>query len=218
MSQSVESSAIAGMSGHEPRPDVPARQRLLDGMAIAIATSGYRGATITEVVRYARVSKRTFYEEFDDKEACFLELYDRTAEALETLITDAARLDLPWREQIRAGARAYYTALTSAPLLTRAFFIEIGTISPEATARRRSAIDHFVEVIRGVVDEGRRRNPEIRSRPLTPAMGLAVVGGMTEVMIAAIEEEAMTERLDELVDTCTDLFASVVTGRFPEDN
>lgn len=216
MSQPLDTPAIAGMSGQPPRPDVPARERLLDGMAIAIATSGYRGATITEVVRYAKVSKRTFYEEFEDKEACFLELYDRTADGLMRLITEAALVEAPWRGRISAGARAYYTALTTAPLLTRACFIEIATISPQATARRRAAFKRFVDAVRGLVEDVRAANPDLVSRPLTPSMGLAVVGGMTEVMIAAIEEDAMEERLDELVDTCTDLFASVVTGQFPD--
>lgn len=217
MSHPLESQPIAGMSGQAPRPDVPPRERLLDGMALAIASSGYRGATITEVVKYARVSKRTFYEEFEDKEACFLELYDRTAEALLTLITDAASLELPWHAQVRAGARAYYTALTSAPLLTQAFFIEIATISPEATARRRAAFDRFVTVLRQVVEEARKRNPDVPSRPLSHGLGTAVAGGMTELIVAAIEADAMNERLDELVDTCTDLFTVVVTGQFPGD-
>ena len=35
--------------------------------------------TIADVVRVARVSKRTFYEHFADKEACFLALYAETS-------------------------------------------------------------------------------------------------------------------------------------------
>lgn len=195
--------------------EVPQRQRMLMGMAETIAKHGYRGATITEVVRYARVSKRTFYEEFGDKESCFLELYDQTRDHLEQLMVERSSQSDRWREQIALGARAYYQALTVSPLLTRAFFIEIGTLSERATRHRRQAFDQFALLLCDLVDQARRENPEIPSRPLTPVMSTALMGGMTEVMIAAIEKDEMADRIDELVEVCTDLIATVVTGQFP---
>ena len=66
------------------------RARLTGGLATAIAEKGYGAATIADVVRVARVSKRTFYEHFADKEACFLALYAETTEELLELISNAA--------------------------------------------------------------------------------------------------------------------------------
>jgi AcrR family transcriptional regulator len=51
------------------------RRRLLEGMAAAIAEHGYAATRLADVVAHARVSRRTFYEHFEDKEACFLALY-----------------------------------------------------------------------------------------------------------------------------------------------
>lgn len=186
------------------------------GMAQTIAQRGYRGATITEVVRFAKVSKRTFYEEFGDKESCFLELYQSTADQLQALIveqTDATSDD--WRTEIATGARAYYTALTEQPLLTRAFFIEVATLSDRATKLRRESFDAFAQTLVELVDRARAAHSDIPSRPLTHMMAAAVLGGMTDVMIGAIERDEMNERLDELVETCTDLIATIVTGQFP---
>lgn len=192
------------------------RDRMLIGMAHTIAKHGYRGATITEVVRFARVSKRTFYEEFGDKESCFLELYERTARDLEQLIVQAsAEESLAWREQIRAGANAYFSALAVEPMLTKAFFIEIATLSERAIQSRRAMLDHFCVLLGNIVEEARRRNPDVPSRPLPPMLAAAVVGGMTDVMIGALERDQYVESVDDLVETATDLLASVITGQFP---
>jgi AcrR family transcriptional regulator len=189
---------------------------MLLGMAETIGKHGYRGATITEVVRFAKVSKRTFYEEFGDKESCFLELYEQTRDQLQTLISEQADpSDADWRSQIARGSRAYYTALTYQPLLTRAFFIEIATLSERATKVRRESFDTFAQTLSGLIEAGRAAHPEIPSRPLTPIMAAAILGGMTDVMIGAIERGEMAEMLDDLVETSTDLIATIVTGQFP---
>ena len=51
--------------------------RLLDGLAISIAERGYRETTVADVVRHAKTSKRTFYEQFATKDACLIELLRR---------------------------------------------------------------------------------------------------------------------------------------------
>jgi AcrR family transcriptional regulator len=217
---STESAVSPAGSGTVPPSaavsELHQRDRMLIGMGHTIARHGYRGATITEVVRFARVSKRTFYEEFGDKESCFLELYARTAGDLEGLIVSAAAdASLPWREQIRAGAHAYFSTLAVEPKLTKAFFIEIGTLSERATQARRSMMDHFCVLLGSIVEEARRRNPQVPSRPLPPMLAAAVVGGMTDVMIGALERDQYVESVDGLVETATDLLASVITGQFP---
>ncbi|MGA7053368.1 MAG: helix-turn-helix domain-containing protein, partial [Mycobacterium sp.] len=55
------------------KPD-PFRLRLLDGLAASIVERGYRASTVADIVRHARTSKRTFYDQFPGKEQCFLEL------------------------------------------------------------------------------------------------------------------------------------------------
>ncbi len=58
----------------EPLLGDPFRLRLLDGLAASIAERGYRATTVADIVRHARTSKRTFYDQFASKEQCFLEL------------------------------------------------------------------------------------------------------------------------------------------------
>ena len=207
--------SLAPQEGGTADVIVPQRDRMLQGMALTIAQHGYRGATITEVVRYAKVSKRTFYEEFGDKESCFLELYEQTRKILEQLIIDQSSLSKDWREQIKGGARAYYDVLAAHPRLTHAYFIEIATLSERASKMRREAFDHFAQVLVDLVERARASNPDVPSRPLGHTMAIALLGGMTELLIGAIERDELAESIDELVEVSNDLIGTMVTGQFP---
>src|SRR5829696_2746533 len=58
------------------------RTRLIEALGRAVAEKGYAAATIDDVVSGAGVSKKTFYEHFQDKEACFVRLRDRQRPAV----------------------------------------------------------------------------------------------------------------------------------------
>src|SRR4051795_9120744 len=65
------------------------RERLLAGLAHAVATHGYKATTITEIVKAAAAPSRDFYENFDSKEACFLAAFDAVVDHLRELIAAA---------------------------------------------------------------------------------------------------------------------------------
>src|SRR6187455_2663699 len=48
------------------------RERLIAGLAEAVAENGYAGTTIAHIPRQAAVSRRTFYEHFSSKDECFI--------------------------------------------------------------------------------------------------------------------------------------------------
>ena len=52
------------------------RWRLLEAVTEVVAERGYEGASVAHVIAAAGVSRKTFYEHFADKEACFLAAYD----------------------------------------------------------------------------------------------------------------------------------------------
>ena len=78
------------------------RHRLLDGLAESIAERGYRDTTVADVVRNAKTSKRTFYDEFASKEECFVELLRANNDDLIARITAAVDREATAR---RAGRR-----------------------------------------------------------------------------------------------------------------
>jgi len=191
-----------------PRPAAAGhRARLTEGLAAAIAEKGYAAVTIADVVRIARVSKRTFYEHFADKEACFLALYAETSdELIELIATSAATAPGSWEERIEAAARAYFERVAGEPELIRAALLEIQAAGPRARELRREVQRRYADQLRAFSDAAAA---EGAGRALTPALATAVVGGLNELMLEAVEE-GRGARLPELAGTAAELIRALL--------
>ena len=124
----------------------PHRLQLIEGLCLAVEDKGYATTTIADVVGHARVSKRTFYEQFADKEECFLAAYRELADQTMQAIAQAVELDAPWEQQIDAAVRSYLAVLDARPALTRTFFLEIQAAGTRGLALRREVMDQFMIV------------------------------------------------------------------------
>jgi AcrR family transcriptional regulator len=70
------------------------RERILAAMIAVAGTKGYGSTTIRDITRRARVSRDTFYEQFANKEACFLAAYDVTTQrTLEVMAAGSEALE-----------------------------------------------------------------------------------------------------------------------------
>ncbi|MBB4664460.1 TetR/AcrR family transcriptional regulator [Conexibacter arvalis] len=193
-----------------------ARERLVCGMNAAVAEKGYGPTTIADVVRHARVSKRTFYEQFDDKQACFLAAYDAAADhvlgAMEAAAAASAAAGEPWQQRVEQVVGAYLRAMAARPELTRTFLVEILGAGPRALARRRETMERFADQMVAFCDELRREEPALR--PVSRALATAVVGGINELVLGAAEHGRAGE-LAELREPAATLIRSVlvVPGR-----
>jgi AcrR family transcriptional regulator len=114
--------------------DRPQRARLLEAMVRAVAENGYDAATVTDAVRLARVSRGTFYELFESKEACLLAAYRAGYEVLEGRIRSAVREATDWREELRLGIRTYLRTLEQDPVFARVYLIEANVVWAEREA------------------------------------------------------------------------------------
>ena len=185
------------------------RARITGGLATAIAEKGYATVTIADVVRHARVSKRTFYEHFADKEACFLALYAETSDELLRLIAEAsAGAAGPWDARLGAAARAYFERVAGEPELIRAAMLEIQAAGPRARALRREVQRRYADQLRAFSEAAAAEERGIGA--LTPALATAVVGGLNELMLEAVEA-GHPERIGELADAATELIRAVLT-------
>src|SRR5215207_5460296 len=134
------------------------RTRLLEAAGRTVAEKGYAAATIDDIVRGAGVSKKTFYEHFQDKLGCFLaayeaasdELYEHVRAAQDGATQGAGRG--AWLARTHAGIRAYLRWLAAEPALARVFLIEIAAAGPDALARRERLRDRYAERMREIQD------------------------------------------------------------------
>jgi AcrR family transcriptional regulator len=187
------------------------RARIIDGLVKAIAKRGYSAATIADIVRHARVSKRTFYEHFEDKEACFLAAYEAAATWTMATIAPAVASAGSWEEQISAAARAYFSALESQGALARTFLLEIQAVGPRGLKLRREVNRRFAQMLRSLVEAARQEQPKLR--PLSERMATALIGGINEMLLLCVEEGG--EGLSELGDTTAELLGSVLRAPRP---
>jgi AcrR family transcriptional regulator len=191
-------------------PDIH-RMRLLEAFAAAVSAHGYATTTIAHIVKNARVSKRTFYEHFADKEECFLALYAEAAEVLRKGVEHALRAPAAsWENQLEAGLDAYLTALESNPALTRACLLEIQAAGPRALELRQRGRAKFAAVVRAFVERTRVDQPQLR--PLSAAMATAIVAGVDELLLVNVESSATT-RFAEVRETASELIRAVIGVR-----
>jgi len=137
------------------------RERLLLAMADAVAEQGYAKTTVADVLRRARVSRETFYEQFANKEDCFLAAYDAAAAIVAgELAGDGESLaGGGLGETLDRLLGRYLTALASEPAIARTFLVEVYAAGPRALARRVEVQQRFVDfvaAIAGAEDERQR--------------------------------------------------------------
>ena len=125
------------------------RERLYGAMIEVVAEKGYAHTAVGDVLRRARISRATFYEQFDDKEDCFLAAYDAAiASLVDRIRTSAARAIGP-DGGLRVGAvlDAYLAAIAAEPAVARTFLIEVYAAGPKALERRYAVLERFVDLL-----------------------------------------------------------------------
>jgi AcrR family transcriptional regulator len=175
------------------------RERLIAGIAEAIAENGYSGTTIAHITRAAAVSRRTFYEHFSSKDECFVAAYDTVMKELQERVSVAFDEEDGWPRAIRAGIGAMLEFLAGEPNLARLCMVEALVAGPAVVERYDAAIQSFVPYF----EAGRKgRSKEVLSR-LSPTTEEALVGGMVSLIsrrIIAGKAEELEELLPDLVE------------------
>jgi AcrR family transcriptional regulator len=164
------------------------RERLIAALAESIEEKGYRETSVADVVRIARTSRRNFYEHFQDRDSCFLALFDAMNDAVLEGIAESVQPDRPWEEQVDAALAAYLDTVTGRPALWQSFVRELPALGDAGAARQRAVIERFADLLVRLVDSGRREHPAIGLRPLTRDMAIIIVGGLRELTVIAVEQ------------------------------
>jgi AcrR family transcriptional regulator len=173
------------------------RERILDAMAQACASKGYGGATVAGVIARAGVSRMTFYEQFRDREDCFLAAYDAIlARFLADVIAAYQQPELEWPQRVRAAVQALLSFLAAEPAYARMCVIEVLAAGERAYERYTWAVRALASLLEE--GSGQRSNPE----ELPESMGEAVIEGgaflVREQILAG-----RTEQLEALLPSLT---------------
>jgi AcrR family transcriptional regulator len=175
------------------------RERLIAGLAEAVAEHGYSGTTIAHITSHAAVSRRTFYEHFSSKDECFVAAYDTVMNELRGRVEAGFEGAADWPHAVRSGIAAMLAFLAAEPHLARLCMVEALVAGPVVVERYDAAIQSFVPYFQS----GREgRSPEVLAR-LSPTTEEALVGGMVSLIsrrIIAGKAEQLEKLLPDLVE------------------
>jgi AcrR family transcriptional regulator/DNA-binding MarR family transcriptional regulator len=127
------------------------RARMIAAMVEVAAERGVGQVTVAHVVARSGVSRRTFYELFEDREACFLAALDEAVARAAVSVVPAFRGAGGWRERVRAALGALLEFLGDEPDLGAFCVVDALGAGPLALAHRARVVDALVDA----VDEGR---------------------------------------------------------------
>jgi AcrR family transcriptional regulator len=130
------------------------RGRMLEAMIEVAAERGYAGASVAEVIARAAVSRRTFYEQFADKEDCFCAAYDATARLLLDELHAALAAPGTPAERIDRMVGAYLDRVASEPAAARLFLLEAFAAGPVVLARRLRAQEAMADLVAATLGAG----------------------------------------------------------------
>lgn len=165
------------------------RDRMLDGMAQVCASEGYGRATVAAVIAHAGVSRKTFYEQFRDREDCFLAAYDAIlAQFLERVMDAYRQPELDWPHRVRAAIGALLAFLVAEPSFARMCIVEALAAGERALERYNSAVG----VLAGLLDEGRAQLPNPEEVPASTAAAVIEGGAFL------IREQILAGRVEDL--------------------
>lgn len=160
------------------------RERLLDATEVLIAEKGATGTTIEAIVKAAGISTVTFYEQFRDKDECFVAAFERAVEELRAEVGEAVPAGAAWSEQVSAGLEALLTALDADPARTRLCFVEAQRGGAEMAARYDAALD----AVAALLDD---------------SLGQAIAGGLAWLLRERLElggEGSVRDLLPQMTD------------------
>jgi AcrR family transcriptional regulator len=183
------------------------RGRMLSAMATAVAEKGYGGVAVADVIARAGVSRKTFYEHFDNKEQCFFAAYDAGVDAMLDAIDEAIR-DAAAGGPLavaRAGTARYLETLAANPAFARTFLVEILAAGPEALAHRARVHARFADQLATIhrAAGGRADAP--------PVVFRACVGAIHEVVTDHVIRSG-AQTLPALLDALVAIETALLLG------
>jgi AcrR family transcriptional regulator len=164
------------------------RQRLLTGVAQALAEHGLAEMTVEHVLEQAGVSRTTFYEHFDNKRESVLIAHEQAFDRLCSQLVRVCAAQPEWPAKVVAAIAATIVFAVRSPEESQLLVLEALAADPVLAARALASSDFLV----GLLRNGREHCPQAASLPeLTER---ALVGAITSV----IGQRLLCDQVDQL--------------------
>jgi AcrR family transcriptional regulator len=171
------------------------RARLLRAVVGAVADRGYANVRIADIVERARVSRHSFYTQFDSKEACFLAAHaDGIAVILAEFGAQIAAAGTPLA-QLAGGVDAYFALADREPEFARCMLIELPAIGAAGLTARLDAHARIAALLAAWHAAARRAAAQTERWPAVPSSRYAAAVGAVHDLV--FERVAQPDRRRE---------------------
>ena len=197
--------------GQREQVDEIQRSRLLAAAVVAVDELGYADTTVSDVTSRARVSRRTFYELFANREECLAAVLEDAVALVEGEIAAAGLGGLGWRERVRGGLSVILSFLDREPALARVCVVQALRGGSQLLGRREEILAGLARV----VDEGRLEGGR-GGGGCTPLTAEGVVGAAFAIVYARLlrgEREPLMGLLGELMGMIVLPYRGVAAAR-----
>lgn len=192
----IEADGVAGASVSHAQLMGIQRARLLAAAVKAVDELGYANTTVADVTDRARVSRRTFYELFANREECLAAVLENVVRLIRDELAAAGLEGLAWRERVHRGLWAILSFFDREPVLARVCVVQALRGGPGVLKRREEILGGLA----AVVDEGRFESGRGAGR--TPLTAEGVVGAAFAIVYARLlrgERQPLTGLLGEMM-------------------
>jgi AcrR family transcriptional regulator len=156
--------------------------RLMEGLAASIREKGLAQTQVSDIVRHAHASRRTFYNHFEDKEACFVELMRTLADAFLEAVDRAIDREAPIATQIEQAIDTYLSLVTGDPDLMSTFASP--ALGERTVLAQREGFERYAELIVAVVESDSARDPRVE--PISIERAYMLVSGLHQTLVRAL--------------------------------
>jgi AcrR family transcriptional regulator len=137
------------------------REQVLERMTAVFAKRGYQAATIDHLIAGGKISMGGFYKDFDGKEDCFVQVYDRVIAGFRKRFAEATPERCDWGSQIAIGLRTLVEFAADEPMAARVVLLEAQTGGALALARYNATLHDAAALLR----RGRKETSAAQQRP-----------------------------------------------------
>lgn len=185
------------------------RERLYEATVQAVNERGFVATTISDLVARAGVSRRSFYEHFENKDECLIATYDALIERLTARIAESYDPEADWTEQIEAFVRALFEASSDRPDAARLVSVEMGAAGPIGIERWARDADRLARFVSYIFEQAPGENE------LPPPLARAIVGALRTILYARVRRERSIRSLKSELQKLTPDVVAWILALYP---
>jgi len=170
------------------------RERLITGLIQVLADKPYREVTLTDIAAAARVSRRSFYQHFANKDECLLALAQETSTEILRVMIASVSAATCWNEVVENVTDAYLGFIIRRPAVMRALYIETPAVGIEGLKMRRTVSTVMATFLQQQVSHYKARG-EIISDIDQPS-ALALIAGVNELILHYFMDEKVSQLME----------------------